>query len=49
MEYSPELIHIHDTKNVAADALSRLVIIVDTFNGLEDEDISHLSNYKTIV
>ena len=60
-EYSPELIYIQGSKNIAADALSRLDI-VDTPNpvknniksvnehyGLEDEDISHPTNYKTIM
>ena len=27
-EYSPELIYIHGSKNVAADALSRLEMVV---------------------
>ena len=60
-EYSPELIYIQGSKNIAADALSRLDI-VDTTNpvknniksvnehyGLEDEDISHPTNYITIM
>ena len=60
-EYSPELIYIQGSKNIAADALSRLDI-VDTPNpvknnfksinehyGLENEDISHPTNYKTIM
>ena len=55
------MIHIQGSKNIAADALSRLDI-VDTPNpvknnirsinehyGLEDDDISHPTNYKTIV
>ena len=59
--YSPELIHIQGSKNIAADALNRLDI-VDTPNpvknsiksiiehyGLEDEDISHHTHYKTIM
>ena len=60
-EYSPELIYIQGSINIAADALSRLDI-VDTPNpvknnitavnehyGLDDEDISHPTNYKTIM
>ena len=60
-EYSPELIYIQSSKNIAADALSRLDI-VDTPNpvknninsinehyGLEDEDIAHPTNHKTIM
>ena len=60
-EYSPELIYIQGSKNIAPDALSRLDI-VDTPNliknnmksineqyELEDEDISCPSNYKTFV
>ena len=59
--YSPELIYIKGSKNIATDALSRLDI-VDTPNpvknytksvnghyGLEDEDISHPTNCKTII
>ena len=60
-EYSPELIYIQGSKNVAANVLSRLDI-VDTPNpvkniiksvnehyGLEDEDILHHTNYKIIM
>ena len=60
-DYIPELIYIQGSKNIAADALSRLDI-VDTPNpvknnvkainehyGLDDEDMSHPSNYKTIM
>ena len=60
-EYRPELIYIQGSKNIAADALSRLDI-VDTPNPvkneiksinehyrLENEDISLSTNYKTII
>ena len=59
--YSPKLIHIQGSKNIVADALSRLDI-VDTpnpdknniksknkHNGLEEEDISYPTNYKSIM
>ena len=57
---SPELNYIQGAKNIAADTLSRLDI-EDTPNhknniksinehyGFEDEDISHPTNYKTIM
>ena len=60
-ENSSILIYIQGSKNIAADALSRLNI-VDTPNPvknkiksisehkwLEDEDITHPTNYKTIM
>ena len=60
-EYGPELIYIQGSQNTAADALSRLDIVdtpnpvqnnikaVNEHYGLEDEDISHPTNYKTIM
>ena len=60
-EYGPELIYIQGSKNTAADALSRLDIVdtpnpvknnikaVNEHYGLDDEDISHPTNYKTIM
>ena len=60
-EHNPELIYIQGSKNIAADALSRLGI-VDTNNptepnmsllvkhfSLEKEDVLHPVNYKTIM
>ena len=60
-KFNPELIYIQGSKNIAADALSRLEI-VDTPNpvkyyiksinehyGLEYDIISHPTNYKTIM
>ena len=60
-EYNPELIHIQGSKNIAADALSRLDI-VDTNNSIkpnmsslaeyfsfEKEDVLHPAKYKTIM
>ena len=60
-EYSPELIYIHSSKNVTADALSRLdldtnaVPIQATAHdmaehfALEEEDILHPPSYKAIM
>ena len=60
-EYSPDLIYIQGSKNIAADTLSRLDIVdnlssveniiksVNEHYGLEDEDISCLRNYKIIM
>ena len=60
-EYSPELINIQESIKVAADAWSRLDIVdtpnpvknnIKSINeqyGLEDDDISHPTNYKTIM
>ena len=60
-EYSPELIYIQGSKNVAADALSRLEltetakpITADAQSlaehfALEEEDILHPTSYKTIM
>ena len=57
-ECSPELIYIQGSKNIAADASSRLNIVdtpnptehniksINEYCGLEDEDISHPTNYK---
>ena len=60
-EYSTKQIYIQGSKNIVADALSRLDV-VDTPNpnqnniesvnecyGLEDENISHPTNYKNIM
>ena len=58
---SPELIYIQGSKNITADAVSRLDIVntpntvenniksVNEHYGLEDEDISHPTNHKTIM
>ena len=60
-EYSPELVYIQGSKNVAADALSRLELTTDAepikadaqslaeHFALEEEDILHPTNYKTIM
>ena len=60
-EYDPGLIYIQGTINVTADVLSRLDIVdipnpvknndksVNEHYGLEDEDILHPTNYKTIM
>ena len=60
-EYSPELIYIKGTKNVPADALSRLELVTDAepvkadpqslaeHFALEKEDLSHPTNYKSIM
>ena len=60
-EFSPELIYIQGSKNVAADALSRLELIPDAkpieanmqslaeHFALEEEDILHPTSYKTIM
>ena len=60
-EYDPELIYIQGSINTAADALGRLDIvdtpnpvtnIINAVNEdywIEDEDISHPTNYKTIM
>ena len=60
-EYSPELIYIQGSKNVAADALSRLELTETTkpitadaqslaeHFALEEEDILHPTSYKTIM
>ena len=57
-EYGPELIYIQGSKITAADALSRLDIVdtpnpaqnyikaVNEYYELEDEDISHPTNYN---
>ena len=60
-EYSPKLIYIQGSKNIAVDTLSRLDI-VDTPNpvknniksinehyGIEDEEILHPTNHQTII
>ena len=58
METRPELIYILGSKNIAADILSRSDLVdapnlvknniksVNEQNVLEDEDISHPTNYK---
>ena len=60
-EDSPELIYIQSSKNITLDALSRLDIVdttnlvknnfksINEHYGLEDEDISNPTNYKTIM
>ena len=60
-EYCPELIYTQGSKNIAADVLSRLDLVdspnpvkhnikcVNEHYGLENEDISHPTNYKTIM
>ena len=60
-EYSPELIYIQGSKNVAADALSRLELddnaepikedaqSLAEHFALEEEDILHPTSYKTIM
>ena len=60
-EYDCKLIYIQVSKNIAADAFSRLDIVdspipvknniksVNEYYRLEDEDISHHTNYKTIM
>ena len=59
--YSPELIYIQGSKNIESYALSRLDIVdtpntvknniksIYEHYGLDDEDISHLTNYKIII
>ena len=61
ISYSPELIYVQGFENIAADAWSRLDIVdtpnpvknniksINTHYGLEDEGISHLTNYNTIM
>jgi len=60
-EYSPELVYIQGSKNVAADALSWLELATDAepikadaqslaeHFALEEEDILHPTSYKTII
>ena len=60
-ECSPELFYIQGSKHIAADAISRLDIVdtpnpvknsiefVNEYYGLEDEDILHPTDYRTIV
>ena len=60
-EYSPELIYVQGSKNVAANVLSRLDLDTDAepvpatahkmaeHFALEEEDIFHPTSYKTIL
>ena len=60
-EYSPELIYIKGTKNIPADALSRLELVTDPEPikadpqtlaeqfAIEKEDLSHPTSYKSIM
>ena len=60
-EYSPVLIYIQGSKNIATNAKNRLDIVdppnsdknnikaVNEYYGLEDEDISHSTNYKPVM
>ena len=60
-EYSPELVYIKGTKNIPADALSRLDLVTDPepikadpqslkeHFALEEEDLLHPTNYKNIM
>ena len=60
-KYKPDLIYIQGSKNIPAHALSGLGIAdtpnpvkyhiksINEHYGLENEDISHPTNYKTIM